>query len=286
MGSKDDLDAVENKIPNVSGFLLTNVFNSKITEVENKIPDFKNLANKTEVTAVENKIPDVSNLVTKSDYAVEITKIKNQYVTNAALDTRHKDLVQKTTFESELKKVDGKVSKNSSNVLSYEYKLKQREDTVNDLERDASYFRGKNYFGDDGIQNYFVFQYVYKYFNMVINGSTVYAHCWQSREISNGKLNARGTTACNDESPVLKFKNNKLGLQFTGDILRQNKVTFDNAKVVNIYIVYKLSSYTSNTDLTLKDCLFGAVKVINSDVDKYKYSGYRICFDSRSTFTS
>ena len=46
--SKDQLDAVENKIPNVSGFLLTGVFNSKITEVENKIPDIENLARKTE----------------------------------------------------------------------------------------------------------------------------------------------------------------------------------------------------------------------------------------------
>ena len=86
---------LENKIPNVSGFLLISVFNSKI----------KNLASKTEVTAVENKIPNVSNLVTKTDYATEITTIKNDYVTNAALDARHKDLVQKTTFESEFKKL-------------------------------------------------------------------------------------------------------------------------------------------------------------------------------------
>ena len=37
-------------------------------------------------------------------------------------------------------------------MLSYERKLKQREDTLNDLERDDSYFRGKNYFGDNGMQ--------------------------------------------------------------------------------------------------------------------------------------
>ena len=36
VASKDDLDAVKNKILNVSGFLLTCAFNSKITEVENK----------------------------------------------------------------------------------------------------------------------------------------------------------------------------------------------------------------------------------------------------------
>ena len=29
-------------------------------------------------------------------------------------------------------------------MLSYEHKLKQREDIINDLERYASYFRGKN----------------------------------------------------------------------------------------------------------------------------------------------
>ena len=61
---------------------MTSVFNSKITEVENKIPGIKNLLSKTEVTAVENKIPNVSNLVTKTDYATEITKIKNDYVNN------------------------------------------------------------------------------------------------------------------------------------------------------------------------------------------------------------
>ena len=44
VASKDDLNAVEDKIPNVSGFLLTSIFNSKITELENKIPDDTNLA--------------------------------------------------------------------------------------------------------------------------------------------------------------------------------------------------------------------------------------------------
>ena len=52
----------------------------------------------------------------------------------------------KTTFNSELKKVDDKVSENNSKVLSYEHKLKQREDTINDLQRFASYFKGKKLF--------------------------------------------------------------------------------------------------------------------------------------------
>ena len=135
-----------------------------MTAVENKIPDIKNLASKTEVTAVENKIHNVSNLVTKIDYATEITKIINDYVITTALDARHKDLVQKTSFDAELKKDDDKTNTNTTKVLSYVHALKQREDTINDLERDASYFRGKNYFDDDGMQNYFVFHPMYKYF--------------------------------------------------------------------------------------------------------------------------
>ena len=40
-----------------------------------------------------------------------------------------------------------------------------------------------------------------------------------------------------------------------------------------------------NKDFTLGNCLFGAVKLTkNADLDKYKYTGYRIGFDSRSEF--
>ena len=41
---------------------------TKLTEIENKIPDVSSLATKTALTTVENKIPDVSNLVKKTDY--------------------------------------------------------------------------------------------------------------------------------------------------------------------------------------------------------------------------
>ena len=78
--------------------LPTNTFNSKFTELENKIktaeskPDINNLANKTELKNVENKIPDANPFVKKTDYSSEITKIKNDYVTNAALTSQLNDL--------------------------------------------------------------------------------------------------------------------------------------------------------------------------------------------------
>ena len=46
----------------------------------------------------------------------------------------------------EVKKVDDKVSKNRTDILGFESRLKQKEDTLNDLEREASLFRGNYYY--------------------------------------------------------------------------------------------------------------------------------------------
>ena len=131
---EDKISKEDKKIPDVSGLVKKTDFNTKVTEIEGKISSISGLATNSALTAAENKIPNKQNMLQK--------------IVKSALDARYKDLVQKSTCESELKKVDDKVSINSSNVLSYEHKLKQREDTINDLERDSSYFRGKNYFGD------------------------------------------------------------------------------------------------------------------------------------------
>ena len=93
-------------------------------------------------------------------------------------------MIQKTTFKSHLKKVDDKAGENSSKVLSYEHKLKQRKDTINNFKKVASYFRGKKYFDGDGTQNYLVFQGVYKYFEDVDASKTIikfHANLWISK---------------------------------------------------------------------------------------------------------
>ena len=50
-------------------------YNTKITEIENKIPYIINLATKTALTTIANKIPDNSSLVKKTDYNTEIAEI-------------------------------------------------------------------------------------------------------------------------------------------------------------------------------------------------------------------
>ena len=57
--------------------------------------------------------------------------------------------------------------------------------------------------------------------------------------------------------------------------------------MVNIYIVYELAASSSRDSYpTIKNCLFDAVTLTkNADIEKYKYSGYGIVFDRRSSFS-
>ena len=62
------VEVTEEKLVAGGGFLppILNRFKAKISEVENKIPSFTNLATTTALTAFENKIFNVSNLVKKT----------------------------------------------------------------------------------------------------------------------------------------------------------------------------------------------------------------------------
>ena len=54
-------------------------------------------------------------------------------------------------------------------------------------------------------------------------------------------------------------------------------------KIVNVYIVYDLSSWPRNptNNLKFKNFFFGAPNIVkNSDKEKYVYSGYVITFNS------
>ena len=86
----------------------------------------------------------------------------------------------------------------------------------------------------------------------------------------------------------MNYYDAKIRAKFTGSCLKQsNKLTDTHIKVVNIYTVYELgASSSSDSDLTLKNCLFVAATLTkNADIKKYKYSGYGIGFDRRSSFS-
>ena len=55
-------------------------YNTKITELENKIPNISNLATKILVNKVENRIPDISNLVKKQTTILKLLILKINWI--------------------------------------------------------------------------------------------------------------------------------------------------------------------------------------------------------------
>ena len=79
----------------------------------------------------------------------------------------------------------------------------------------------------------------------------------------------------------------KIRVKFNGSFLNQFPLTILHGDIVNIYIVYEITSeYSSINYPTLENCLFGSVKLTkNADTDKYGYSRYGIGFDRNTTFS-
>ena len=181
----------------------------------------------------------------------------------------------KTGFDTKLKKVSDRVTSNKTNNLLLENEIKKLSNF------DTAYFRGKNYFDDDGTQNYSIFQPVYKYFEK--NSGKITS--WESRGLSN-ETNSFSRRLIITQPPIPAYDNARIKVKFNGDFLKQDKVICNHGPIVNIYVVYRLTPTTTDSSVTLQNCLFGAVKLTkNADIDKYKYSGYGIGFYSRGNFS-
>ena len=175
-----------------------------------------------------------------------------------------------------------KITTNKSKHLLVENEFKKLK-TV-----DSSYFIGKSHFEEDGAQNYLVFQPMYRYFKIIAGvGNGSYIYYWQSKGLSDERINSIKTPNYTI-TPNINYYGTKTRVEFNGSCLKQDKVTFNHGKVVNIYIVYEISKSINISDYpTLENWLFGAVSLTkNADIDKYKYSGYGIGFDRHGSFSS
>ena len=135
----DKIDGLEKKIPDISGlatktssndYLQTSTFNSKVTEVENKIKGTDIIA-KSANTKANTIRSDLTAYAKKADVATDITTIKNDYVTNVS-----------QRIATEVTGIGNKTKKNASDILALENKLQQKEDTINENETGFSIFRG------------------------------------------------------------------------------------------------------------------------------------------------
>ena len=152
---------------------------------------------------------------------------------------------------------------------------------------DLSNFRGKGYFGNNS-KNYLVFEASQKHILLDYDGGASYESIllWLSKEVSKEVIKPPRFNN-NILSPKLEHIANKEKVKFNGSCLAQDRIRYTPKTIVNIHIVYEI---TKNNPISsypaLENCLSGAVKLTeNSDIDKYKYSGYDIRFDRREQFS-
>ena len=88
--------------------MLASGFNTKSTELENKIKDAVTKAN-----SIKSNLNDYAK---KTDVANDITTIKNDYVSNASLTSRLNDL-KSQHIATKVKTIDDKTKKNASDIF-------------------------------------------------------------------------------------------------------------------------------------------------------------------------
>ena len=166
--------------------------------------------------------------------------------------------------------------------MGFESRLKQKEYLATELEREASFFRGSYYYNQN---SYFLFEPRSKSFNK--SGGSISS--WISTGIHNDSKSTDlfSVENSNNNTPTLLNQNNRLGVTFSGNYMKQNNIGYAHESFVNIYIVYEIKNRRIiNPDFTVQNALFGAAKITkNVDTSNYQYSGYEICFDGKSDFS-
>ena len=108
---------------------------------------------------------------------------------------------------------------------------------------DSCSFRGIKHFKDDGMQNYLGFQPVHIYFKKL--GNNDHNSAWKSKGLSDERIRPTSTSN-NSLTSESNYINTKLRVKLDGSCLKQDKVTFYHKRVINIYIVYEINSWSLN----------------------------------------
>ena len=98
----------------------TTLLNTKITEVENKIPDTSSLVTttilNTKINEVENTIPDHAKYITTQEFI-------NLIAENFAARSKQANLVNKTDFDNKLTSFNRKITSNKTKYPEVQKKL-------------------------------------------------------------------------------------------------------------------------------------------------------------------
>ena len=222
----------------LNDYLETSTFNSKVTEVENKIKDTDIIAKSanTKANTIRN---DLTAYAKKADVATNIATIKNDYVTNTSLTSQLNGL-KSQHIATEVTGIDNKTKQNASDILALENKLTQKGDTINENERELSIFRGFFFYLQ---KNHLVYEC--KVNSFIFNNKKISK--WESTGGFNGSdyYSMNGIKDTKNETPVLK-NDERMFVYLKGSHFQQNNILTSNndhvinTNVINIYCVYKL----------------------------------------------
>ena len=143
------------------------------------------------------------------------------------------NLVKKTDFDAKLSNVNRKITSSKTKHLLVENELKKLKTF------DSSYFIGKSHLGEDGMQNYLVFQPIQRYFKRIVNvGNDDCVYYWKSKGLSDETNNSIKTS---DYGINSYYDFNKIRVKFDGGSLKQDQATILHGGIVHVYIVYEIS---------------------------------------------
>ena len=154
------------------------------------------------------------------------------------------------------------------------------ENRIKENEKEASFSRGFFYYRD---QRDFIYECRANSFNYTNNSTLLSA--WKSTGIINRD---HGIMDSVSSPPQLKKSNEIFYVYFHRDYFKRTEVVIPK-DTINIYCVYELdlASYLRDHTFIIQDALFGAIEITkNTDILKYKYKGYGICFDANKRFTN
>ena len=185
---------------------------------------------------------------------------------------------------TEVKTIDDKTKKNANDILGFKNRLRQKEDIVDENQKEVSFNRGCFYYLQ---QSYLVYEC--KINSFAFNGKKITN--WKSTGIFNYSdyYTMNGIENTKTNLPLLKI-DTEVFVLLQGNYFQQNSniiIPNNNKNVVNIYVIYKLDpiSSTKNTDYTIQNALFGAMKITKNTIySKNNYTGYGLCFDEGGEF--
>ena len=181
-------------------------------------------------TDYDKKITDIEKKLTdhNHDKCIDTSKFNTLAANVFNARVAQASLIAKTDFDAKLSSLNREITANKTRHF------------LND--NDLSYYRGKNYFDEDGALNYYVFQPLFKYLEVAHVGNITYILSWKSRGLHDTKIKAIATNNYLLNPQINIYDMGNIRIKFNGSFLNRFPATISHRNVVNMYIVYEITS--------------------------------------------